>query len=74
MFVGKARAYLSEAPDRCPISGMFLALPTKIRLGWKVLPGTNALAYCTHLQITAVKRFITLAQNVTKPFWSDLQF
>ncbi len=31
-----------------------------IRLGLKGLSGTNALAYYEHLQITAVKSFITL--------------
>jgi hypothetical protein len=42
MFVGNARAYLSEAPFRCFTLG---ALPTNIRLGWKGLPGTSTLAY-----------------------------
>jgi hypothetical protein len=28
-----------------PLYGRLLALPTNIRLGWKSLPGTNALAY-----------------------------
>jgi hypothetical protein len=43
MFVGKARAYPSEVPFRCPTLGLALALPTNIRLGWKGLPGTNTL-------------------------------
>jgi hypothetical protein len=38
MFVGKARAYPSDA-NKAP------ALPANIRLGWKGLPGKNALAY-----------------------------
>jgi hypothetical protein len=33
--------YLSGAP----LEGRLLALPTNIRLGWKSMPGTNALAY-----------------------------
>ncbi len=37
-----------------------LALPTNIRLGWKVLPGTNTLAYYENLQIADVQSFITL--------------
>jgi hypothetical protein len=36
-------------------------LPTKIRLGWKVLPGANTLAYYAQLKLTAIKIFITLA-------------
>jgi hypothetical protein len=28
-----------------PLYGRLLALPTNIRLGWKGLPGRNALAY-----------------------------
>jgi len=28
-----------------PVWRRLLALPTNIRLGWKILPGTNALAY-----------------------------
>jgi len=43
LFVGKARAYLSEAPYK--YSTRVLALQTNIRLGWKSLPWTNALAY-----------------------------
>jgi len=39
MFVGKARAYLSEAPLGALLYGRPLALPTNIRLGWKSLPG-----------------------------------
>jgi hypothetical protein len=35
MFVGKAGAYLSEVPYRY----------STLTLGWKSLPGTNALAY-----------------------------
>jgi hypothetical protein len=47
------------------------ALPTKIRLSWDALPGTNALACYEHAQLTAVKSFITLALgvNVMKTFY-----
>jgi hypothetical protein len=44
MFTGEARAYPSEAPFSCFNRCKLLSLPTKkIRLGWKDLPGTNAL-------------------------------
>ncbi len=42
MFAGKAGAYPSEG---APLQGRFLDLPQNIRLGWKDLPGINALAY-----------------------------
>jgi hypothetical protein len=42
-------ASLGEAP----------AFLTNIRLGWKYLQGTNALAYYKHFLITAMKSFIT---------------
>ncbi len=45
MFAGKAGAYPSEAPLGAPHKGRLLASPTNIRLGWKGLPGTNALTY-----------------------------
>ncbi len=38
-----------------------MPLPTNIRLGWKNLPGTNALAYYEKAYITAIKGIITLA-------------
>ncbi len=41
-----------------------LALPESIRLGWKGLPGTNALAYYENSYVTAVKSFITLAPDL----------
>jgi len=42
----------------------------RIRLGWKGLPGTNALGYYKNSKITLVKSCITLASgaNVTKLF------
>jgi hypothetical protein len=48
MCVGKATAYLSEAPFSCSTLGQALVLPTNIRLGWKGLPGTSTLAYYEH--------------------------
>jgi hypothetical protein len=40
-----AGAYLSEALFRCSTLSSLLALSANIRLGWKSLPGTKALAY-----------------------------
>jgi hypothetical protein len=40
-------------------------LSANIRLGWKGLPGTNALAYCAKALLTAVKSFITSAPDTT---------
>jgi hypothetical protein len=37
------------------------ALPANISLGWKGLPGANALAYYENSSLTGVKSFITLA-------------
>jgi hypothetical protein len=42
------------------------ALPRNIRLGWKGLPGTNALADDEKSQLTAVKSLITLVHDVSK--------
>jgi hypothetical protein len=64
MSAGEAGAYPSEAPFRCSTLGSLLALPTNIRLGWKGLPGTNALAYYKNSGCTAVKSFITLTQGL----------
>ncbi len=41
-----------------------LALHTNIRLGWKGLLGTNALAYYEKSQLTSVKSFVTLTPGV----------
>ncbi len=40
--------------------GQAPALPAKIRLGWKDLPETKALAYYKNSSITSVESFITL--------------
>jgi hypothetical protein len=47
--------------------GRLLALPTKVRLGWKVWPGTNTLAYFSRSPVTATERFSTV-----KPALVDL--
>jgi hypothetical protein len=44
-----------------PLEGRLLVLPTKIRLSWVVLAGTNTLAYYKISQIMDVKSFITLS-------------
>ncbi len=46
---------------RCSPLGQALASPTNITLGWKGLPGTNALAYYEKSELTSVKSFTTLA-------------
>jgi hypothetical protein len=52
MFEGKARSLSkSGSPE------ILLSLLTNIRLGLKVLPLTNTLAYCEILKIMAVKKF-----------------
>jgi len=56
-------AYLRVEHLKVAPLGLAPALPTNIRLGWKGLPGTNALAYYEKSQFTAVKRFITLANG-----------
>jgi hypothetical protein len=45
MFVGKAGAYPRVEHLKGASFGLAPALPTKIRLGRKGLPETNALAY-----------------------------
>jgi hypothetical protein len=52
--------HLSDAP----LYGRLLALLTNIRLSWKGLAGTNALAYYEKSSLKAVKSFITLATGV----------
>ncbi len=47
----------------CAVLVYSQALPADIRLGWKGLPGTNALAYYEHSQITAAKGYITLCPD-----------
>ncbi len=48
-------------PSGAPSYGGLLTSPTNIRLDWKGLPGSNALAYYKKSQLKAVKSFITLA-------------
>jgi hypothetical protein len=61
MFASKAGAYLSEAPFKYSTLGKLLALPTNIRLGWKGLPGTIALA-CIKSHIYVRKKFYDIGQ------------
>jgi hypothetical protein len=67
MFAGKARstewagAYHRVEHLKGASLGYASALPANIRLGWKGLPGTNALAYYEKAYLTSVKSFITLA-------------
>ncbi len=43
--------------------GKALTLSTNNRIAWKVLPGTNGLAYYENPQITDKKSFMTLPQD-----------
>jgi hypothetical protein len=52
--------------------GQTPALPTNIRLGWKILPRTNTLAYYDNSLIMAVKSFITLGHRTIG--WMTLDF
>ncbi len=46
LLVGKAKSLpYSGVPERGVHLGRLLAVPTNTRLGWKGLPGTNAIAY-----------------------------
>jgi hypothetical protein len=47
-------------------SGVGFWLFANIRLGWKGLPGINALAYYENLLLMAVKTCITMAPDVPK--------
>jgi hypothetical protein len=52
-------------------SGRFLALPANIKLGCKIMPGTNTPVFYENSKITDVKRFLTLGPvvNVVKLFF-----
>ncbi len=58
--MGTARAYPSEAPERCSTIGV---LPTNIRLGWKGVPGKNDPAYYKKIWITAFKKFYRIGPS-----------
>ncbi len=63
MFVGKARSLpYSGAPERCFIH-VFSGI---IRLGWKGLPGTNALAYYKKVMTYVHKKFYNIG------LWSNV--
>jgi hypothetical protein len=66
IFAGKARAYPTVEYMVMHFSRI-LALPQKILLAWKGLPGTNTLAYQENLYILELKSFITLAK--VKPYF-----
>ncbi len=51
-----------------------LALPANIQLGWKGLPGTNALAYYEKSELMSVKSFITLSPEWTFEMVLSLRF
>jgi hypothetical protein len=61
MFVGKARSleHLKGASLR-----KAMGLLENIRLGWKLLPRTNTIAYYKHSKISEVKSFITLGPGL----------
>jgi hypothetical protein len=65
MFLGNAREYPIVFAPVAPLEGRLLSLPTNIRLRWKGLPGTNALAYHDKSLFTAVKSFTTFATGGT---------
>ncbi len=52
--------HLSDAPFK----GRLLALSKNIRLVWKDLPGTNALAYYEKSELMAVKRGCKKLYNI----------
>ncbi len=60
IFVGEARSlHYSEAPKKC-FTWVVWALPAYNRLGWRCLPGTNALAYHSKGVSYVRKSLITL--------------
>jgi hypothetical protein len=70
MFVRKAVAYPSGAPERGSPLGLALGLTANIRLSCKGLPSTNTLPYNENSQITDINCFITLGPgaNALKHF------
>jgi hypothetical protein len=61
MSAGKAGTYPRVEHLKVDSLGWAPAFPANIRLGWKGLSGTNALAYYENSKITTVKSFIRLA-------------
>ncbi len=43
------KACVDSSKYLAPLLGELLALPTNIRLGWKGLPATDALAYSVYV-------------------------
>ncbi len=50
--------FSNRPPYMTPLKGRLLALPPNIRLGWKWLPVTKAIAYINAVLITTAKSFI----------------
>jgi hypothetical protein len=66
MFAGKAGAYPSEAYlSGTPLYGMHLALPTKIRQGWKTLPGGKHSSLLRKFVHYRIKIFMALVPGKT---------
>ncbi len=68
MFVDKTGAYSSEVPVRFYIWDKLMALPTNIRLAWKILPLTNTIAYNAKILNYGQKSFIILAPGLVHLF------
>jgi hypothetical protein len=60
MFASKAKVYPIEAPLRCPLKGRLLALPTNIRLGWKMNVCDKHSSLLRKLVNYGQKSFITM--------------
>ncbi len=63
MLASKTKSYNRVEHLKGASLGQALASPANIRLGYKGLAGTNALAYNEKSSLTAVKSFITLASD-----------
>jgi len=68
MLVDKIGAYSSEVPVRFSIWNRLMALPTNIRLAWKILPRTNTIAYNAKILNYGQKSFIILAPGLVHLF------
>jgi hypothetical protein len=53
--------------------GVIMPLLANNSLSCKGLPLPNTLAYCKHLLITDVKRFITLGPCPLRKYWTSLE-
>jgi hypothetical protein len=68
MFVGKARSLPYPRVEHLKGASLRLApaLPSNIRLGWKGLPWTNALAYYEHSKLRR-KKFYNIEPRLERP-------